>query len=84
MLMELEDMSSVSMPERPSLLYIIRLETNASYTAVSSWISHKNQRLWSDEFVFVAQRVVGLTCQGTSLAMIRAAEVAISSILLRN
>jgi hypothetical protein len=35
MLMELDDMSSVSMSERPSLLYIIRLETNALYTAVS-------------------------------------------------
>jgi hypothetical protein len=34
-LMELADMSSVSMLERLQLLYIIRLEVHAPYTAVS-------------------------------------------------
>lgn len=38
-LMELADMSSVSMLERLILLYIICLEIHAPYTAVSQWIS---------------------------------------------
>lgn len=38
--MELTDMSSVSMLERPDVLYIICLNDHALYTAISWWISH--------------------------------------------
>jgi hypothetical protein len=45
------DMSSVSMLERLDLLYVIRLNIHAPYTAESKWISHKNQSLFSGEFI---------------------------------
>jgi hypothetical protein len=77
-LMELADMSYMSMLERPDLLYIIRLEVHGS--------SPPYRSLPLEDFVawHVVGMIVGMIRQDASLAMNRAAEVTILSILLHN
>jgi hypothetical protein len=58
--MELADVSSVSMLERPDPLYVICLNDHALYTDVLWWISHQNQRLHSYSEEFVARYAVGM------------------------